>query len=134
MNPNTIYRVSIKGLAAKDGKLLLAKEDTGLWELPGGGLEHGEKPTDCLLREIKEETGIEAQVLDKKPVYVWTQEREDKVHRFFVGYKVSFPTLEFTPTDECQEMKYFTVEELKTLPLSPNSIKLPDLFNPEDFS
>jgi 8-oxo-dGTP diphosphatase len=40
-----------------------------LWTLPGGGLDHGEDPRDALLREIVEETGLEAVVGDAARVY-----------------------------------------------------------------
>ena len=40
-----------------------------LWTLPGGGLDHGEDPRDALLREIVEETGLEAVVGDTARVY-----------------------------------------------------------------
>ncbi|WP_457206625.1 NUDIX domain-containing protein [Nocardioides sp. P5_C9_2] len=42
---------------------------TELWTLPGGGLDHGEDPRDALLREIVEETGLEAVVGDSARVY-----------------------------------------------------------------
>jgi ADP-ribose pyrophosphatase YjhB (NUDIX family) len=34
----------------------------GLWSLPGGSIEEGESPSDAALRELKEETGIEAEI------------------------------------------------------------------------
>ena len=43
-----------------DGKVLLVKpsyRDT--WEIPGGGLEHGEFPFQAAAREVGEETGLE---------------------------------------------------------------------------
>ena len=40
-----------------------------LWTLPGGGLDHGEDPRDALLREIVEETGLEAVLGDSARVY-----------------------------------------------------------------
>jgi 8-oxo-dGTP pyrophosphatase MutT (NUDIX family) len=43
-----------------DGKVLLVKpsyRDT--WEIPGGGLEHGEYPFQAAAREVKEETGLD---------------------------------------------------------------------------
>lgn len=41
-----------------------AKNERGLWEFPGGAVEWGEKVTDALQREIREEYGIEIEVRD----------------------------------------------------------------------
>ena len=60
MYPNTFYRVSVKALIKdKDGRVLVLKEDQDTWSLPGGGLDHGEDPKLGILRELKEELGIE---------------------------------------------------------------------------
>jgi 8-oxo-dGTP diphosphatase len=47
-----------------DGRVLLCqrpegKQLAGLWEFPGGKVEPGETPEACLIRELKEELGIE---------------------------------------------------------------------------
>ncbi len=55
------------GIIEKDGKILIARRNKddplkGKWEFPGGRLEPGETPEDCLKREFLEELGITAQI------------------------------------------------------------------------
>ena len=69
------------------GRLLAARRTAppalaGRWELPGGKVEPGEEPPDALVRELREELGIEAEPVDRIPgewplrpgltLHVWT--------------------------------------------------------------
>ncbi len=49
--------------------LLCHRRDCDLWNLPGGGMEHGESPWDCAKRETKEETGLDVEVVKLAGVY-----------------------------------------------------------------
>jgi 8-oxo-dGTP pyrophosphatase MutT (NUDIX family) len=51
------FPVSVKGVAVQDGMVLLLQNERNEWELPGGKLELGEDPADCVVREIGEESG-----------------------------------------------------------------------------
>ncbi|WP_348645523.1 8-oxo-dGTP diphosphatase MutT [Jannaschia sp. S6380] len=60
----TTVLVSAAALIDRDGRVLLArrpegKELAGLWEFPGGKVEPGETPEVALVRELREELGIE---------------------------------------------------------------------------
>jgi mutator protein MutT len=57
------------GLVFRDGKLLVTQRYSdahlgGLWEFPGGKREPHETFEECLHRELKEELGIEIQILN----------------------------------------------------------------------
>jgi 8-oxo-dGTP diphosphatase len=59
--------VAACALIDADGRVLLAqrpegKQLAGLWEFPGGKVEPGETPEQCLIRELQEEIGIETDV------------------------------------------------------------------------
>ncbi|MCF8484456.1 MAG: (deoxy)nucleoside triphosphate pyrophosphohydrolase [Rhodobacteraceae bacterium] len=59
-----VVLVSAVALIDRDGRVLLAQRPTGkpmagLWEFPGGKVEQGETPEAALIRELKEELGID---------------------------------------------------------------------------
>ncbi|GAA1872055.1 NUDIX hydrolase [Asanoa iriomotensis] len=60
-------RIGAYGLCRDGGRVLLARSSDrsdfpGVWQIPGGGLEHGESPTHALDREYREETGLEIEI------------------------------------------------------------------------
>ena len=67
-------RVAAYAVILRDGRILLSRlaprvSKAELWTLPGGGLDHGEDPRDAVVREIWEETGLEAEVGEMAHVY-----------------------------------------------------------------
>jgi 8-oxo-dGTP diphosphatase len=59
--------VAACALVDADGRVLLAqrpegKQLAGLWEFPGGKVEAGETPEQCIIRELQEEIGIETDI------------------------------------------------------------------------
>lgn len=126
MNEPCFYRVSIKGIVIdKAGRILLAREENGLWEMLGGGLDHGEDPIACLKREIHEETGLVVTKISERPKYFITSKRLDYVNNIAnVIYQIELANLDFIPSDECQELRFFSVEEMAKVKLFPNVQRL----------
>jgi 8-oxo-dGTP diphosphatase len=139
--PDSFHRVTIKGLCVRDGKILLAHESpevSGYWELPGGGLDFGEDIKTGFEREVQEEMGLIVTKMSKSPVYVWTHKYENRrnldwYYAFVVAYRVEFENLDFTPTPECQELRFFSPEDLKNVVLAGQTNELLRIFDPKDF-
>lgn len=53
---------SISGICIQNNKLLVVSKK-GAWILPGGKLNLGEDDHDCLVREVREELGVEIEIL-----------------------------------------------------------------------
>lgn len=59
-------RINVRAIIYRDGKLLAVKHRRGdkvahYYAVPGGGLDPQESLADCLVRELREETGVTAQ-------------------------------------------------------------------------
>ncbi len=68
----SIVIVAACALLNEAREVLIAKRPlgrplAGLWEFPGGKVEQGEEPEEALIRELKEELGIEIAKADLKP-------------------------------------------------------------------
>jgi 8-oxo-dGTP diphosphatase len=54
----------------EEGQVLFShRRDHDLWNLPGGGVELNESPWQCVMREVKEETGLIVEVCRLSGVY-----------------------------------------------------------------
>ena len=93
----------------------------GVWALPKGLVGAGEKPEETALREVAEETGIQAVSLGKlgdvRYVYTWAGERVFKVVSFYLLRYRSGRLGELPPehAHEVAEVRWLPLEEAPSL-------------------
>ena len=134
MNEQNFFRVSVKGIVVDEqGCLLLARENDGMWDMLGGGLEHEEEPLEGLRREVLEETGIKVTWISPAPKYFITAQNLFGRNAYVanVVYEIKLESLDFQPTKECEELRFFNPEEARAVELSPTAKKLVEIFDGE---
>lgn len=104
-----------------DGKILLVKSPWRGWEYPGGLIEPGETFQQCLKREVREEAGVEIEILGF--VGICKNVERDIVNIDFTARYVSG---ELTPSEESTEVIWATEEDafnLITFPLTKKRLE-----------
>lgn len=82
-------KVDIRAAVIKDGKILLVREaGTGTWALPGGWADLNASPAENAAREVREEAGIEVEVL--KLIACWDKDRQGHPRQPEHVYKLVF--------------------------------------------
>lgn len=111
----------------KDNKVLLQKRRDNLcWAIHGGAVEVGEKVEDTARRELFEETGLVADVLELLGVFsgenmMYTYPNGDEICIVGIIYTCCHFSGEMLPeTDETSELKWFDIGNL------PQNINPPD--------
>ena len=108
------------GLVWKEGRVLIARRPAGvhlggMWEFPGGKAAPGETPEACLLRELREELGIEAQIAGRREVIQFTYpERTVRLHPIDCLWLSGEPS----PTG-CEEPRWVSPSELANYQFPP---------------
>ena len=109
-----LYRVAARVLIVQNDKVLLIKEvDDEWWALPGGGVDHGETVRLAMLREMKEELGVAANEVtsDFQMVHYSIGETVNGIPRMNLFFKASVPEESIRPTDDADEVGWFTRDE-----------------------
>ncbi|WP_083936693.1 NUDIX hydrolase [Longispora albida] len=128
MTLRRVRRIAAYGVCRDDdGRVLLTRasdksDNTGTWNLPGGGIDHGEAPGLAVVREYAEESGLVVEVTGLRDVWSEFAESEHRgfvQHQDTVVYDVRIVGGELThETEESSDrVEWFTLAEIETLPL-----------------
>ena len=107
-----------------DSRVLLChRRDHDLWNLPGGAMEHGEAPWDGVIREVREETGIEVEVSRLLGVYSKPDDG-DLVFSFLCRRTGG----EIALSDEADRIEFFRADELPPNTIPKQVERIADFF------
>jgi len=126
-------RLIVAAIVKKDDKYLLGmKPDNtppypNTWHLLGGGVNLDEENLEeAIRREVREEAGIELGEVrrvsfdeDYEP-----NKHGENTHYVFLVYEGEYKSGDLKAADDIHELKWFTRNELKEIPLTRPSIKL----------
>ncbi|MBV7504350.1 NUDIX hydrolase [Bacillus sp. sid0103] len=90
----------------EQGEILLIKGPRRGWEMPGGQVEEGESLKEAAIRETKEESGIDIEVI--KFCGVYQNVSESICNTLFLGSPIGG---ELTTSSESLEVGFFPIEE-----------------------
>ena len=123
MKPGEFHLTVIGIVQDLEGRFLVTRRNldkewaAGWWELPGGGVNAGEDSKDAIIREIKEEVGIDVSNAKGGHIYTYKNESQEEKNNYFVDiYKF---VLEFDEKDvkvqdeEVAGFEIATVEQIK---------------------
>ena len=104
-----------------------AEPDAGLWSIPGGIVEIGEKAADAAVREAEEETGLDVEIVDILGVVdkiVRDEEDRIKFHFVIVDYLATPKGGSLSAASDALEALWVKAEELPGYELSPTLVEL----------
>ncbi|MEM3579425.1 MAG: NUDIX hydrolase [Candidatus Bathyarchaeia archaeon] len=110
--------VGVGAVVIHDGKILLEKRKgepgRGKWSIPGGLVELGESVEYAVVREVKEETGLEVEspeLIDVIDNIVRDDNGEIKYHFIILDYFVKLKGGELNAADDAEELRWVPLAE-----------------------
>ena len=124
-----VIRLAAYGVIRRADEILLCRispgyPGTGLWTLPGGGLDFGEEPRAGAIREVEEETGLVARIAGEPAIFsstgTWPREPEVAFHtiRFVYPMEVTGGTFRNELDGSTDVAAWFGPNELEELRLA----------------
>lgn len=117
--------VGVGVLIEKDGKYLLIKRaadpDKGMWSVPGGLVEIGERVKDAAVREAMEETGLRVEIVDRLGVVDKIVRDEDgrvRYHFIIVQFLARIVEGEARAMDDALEARWASLSEFPSYNLT----------------
>jgi 8-oxo-dGTP pyrophosphatase MutT (NUDIX family) len=99
----------------EDGEMLLLHRNTpqlSRWEIPGGKVEAGETPAAAVVRECKEELGVDIEVVKELPETILIRDDQKYFCRRFLSTLVNDDLPMVNEADKFDQVKYFSFAQI----------------------
>jgi len=117
--------VGVGAVIICDGKILLEKRKydpgKGMWSIPGGLVELGEGAEQTVVREVKEETGLEVEKpehIDVVDNVIKDRNGEIKYHFVIIDYFVKLKGGTLKAASDAEELRWITFDEVEKYDLT----------------
>ena len=105
--------------------LMVHKTDNDLWALPGGAMDLGEYIADAVVREVKEETGIDVEVtgvvgLYTNPNHVMAYDDGEVRQQCSICFRTRMVGGRLATSSETKEVRFVAPDQLDTLNIHPS--------------
>ncbi len=121
MNP----AITVDGILREEDKIVLIERKNepfkGKHALPGGFVEYGETVEEAIVREVKEETGLECVVKDMVGVYS-DPKRDPRGHTISVVFELDIVSGKLKASTDASDVGYFNIRELPDLAFDHDKI------------
>jgi 8-oxo-dGTP diphosphatase len=113
----------VGALIVHEGKLLLVKRGVdpakGKWSIPGGAVELGERIRDAVIREVKEECGLDVEIALDRPLdaidnIMMSEDGRLKYHYVLLQFLVRLKGGTLRPASDVLDAKWVPFDEVKT--------------------
>lgn len=122
MKPGEYHLTVLGVLKRPDGRYLITQRrmdkewGAGWWEVPGGGVRAGEDSQDAVIREIKEETGIDVSSAEGGLVFTYKRVNPEEKNNYFVDiYKFVVDFLDNDVKVQEEEVEGFQIASLEEI-------------------
>ncbi|CAL9302676.1 NUDIX domain-containing protein [Streptomyces sp. SudanB91_2054] len=120
---NSLVPAASAVVADDEGRILLQRRvDNGMWALPGGRMEIGESLPDCAIRETREETGLDVEVVGivgtySNPRHVFAYDDGEVRQELSICFLARPVGGQLAVSDESTDVRWFDPTEVDDLPM-----------------